>query len=190
MENFIRRYRVGPEYCGQIIKWFEDNPQLHEAGVVGTGGSVGEVVPTVKQSTIIQLSLAEAYEISEDFRAVLDHLWDCVATYTMEFEELTGMNFSMTEKFMIARYLPGEGFFSHHCERTDVWSANRLLVWLVYLTSNGAEGGTHFRYLDHTEHAEAGKLLVWPPDFTHSHRGVTDEKTKYILTGWYDLINF
>ena len=37
--------------------------------------------------------------------------------------------------------------------------------------------------------AEQGKTLIWPADWTHTHRGVgslTEEK--YIITGWYSFI--
>ena len=56
---------------------------------------------------------------------------------------------------------------------------------------NGLEGGTNFKYLEHSETAEKGKLLIWPPDFTHTHNGIVDtEKYKYIITGWYNLASF
>ena len=60
-----------------------------------------------------------------------------------------------------------------------------MLVWMVYL-SDLDNGGTEFKYQNHIEKSEKGKLLIWPTDWTHTHRGQisrTDEK--YILTGWY-----
>ena len=41
-------------------------------------------------------------------------------------------------------------------------------------------------YQQHFERAEAGKLVAWPADFTHMHRGiVAPNETKYVLTGWF-----
>lgn len=90
--------------------------------------------------------------------------------------------------FNMQKYEPGEGFYAWHSERsTNPQNFNRVLVWMIYL-NDIEKGGTEFQHQNHTEEAEAGKLLVWPSDWTHSHRGVISEtETKYILTGWYIL---
>ena len=37
--------------------------------------------------------------------------------------------------------------------------------------------------------AKKGKTLIWPTDFTHTHRGVISlSKEKYIITGWLSFI--
>jgi hypothetical protein len=62
-----------------------------------------------------------------------------------------------------------------------------MLVFMVYLNDLD-DGGTEFMYQNHTEKAETGKLLIWPTDWTHYHRGqISNTKTKYIITGWYSL---
>jgi hypothetical protein len=62
-----------------------------------------------------------------------------------------------------------------------------MLVFMVYL--NDLEyGGTEFMFQNHTEKAEAGKLLIWPTDWTYYHRGqISKTEAKYILTGWYSI---
>jgi hypothetical protein len=56
---------------------------------------------------------------------------------------------------------------------------------MIYL-NDVEDGGTEFMKQKHTEKAEAGKLIIWPADWTHAHRGeVSTTKTKYILTGWF-----
>lgn len=90
--------------------------------------------------------------------------------------------------FNMQKYEPGEGFYAWHSERgSNPQNMNRVLAWMIYL-NDVEEGGTEFQHQNHTESAEAGKLLVWPADWTHSHRGIVSTKeTKYILTGWYIL---
>ena len=47
------------------------------------------------------------------------------------------------------------------------------------------DGGTHFKYQDLTTPAEKGLTLIWPTDFSHTHKGqITKQHEKYILTGW------
>ena len=37
--------------------------------------------------------------------------------------------------------------------------------------------------------AEKGKTVIWPAEWTHTHRGRVDHKLeKTIITGWIDLI--
>ena len=37
--------------------------------------------------------------------------------------------------------------------------------------------------------AEKGKTVIWPAEWTHTHRGIVAPKeTKYIATGWYGYI--
>lgn len=88
--------------------------------------------------------------------------------------------------FNMQKYEPGEGFYEWHAERsTHPQNFNRVLAWMIYL-NDVEKGGTEFQHQNHIEEAVAGKLLVWPSDWTHSHRGViSNDQTKYILTGWY-----
>jgi hypothetical protein len=59
---------------------------------------------------------------------------------------------------------------------------------MLYLNTVDDGGETEFRYLGHTEKAEKGKLVIWPPDFTHAHRGIPSlTQEKYIFTGWYEF---
>ena len=47
------------------------------------------------------------------------------------------------------------------------------------------DGGTHFKYQELTAPAKKGLTLIWPTDFTHTHKGqITDKHEKYIITGW------
>jgi hypothetical protein len=57
---------------------------------------------------------------------------------------------------------------------------------MVYLNTVDDQGGTQFYYQNHIEKPEQGKLLIWPSDWTHLHRGVASPtEKKYIFTGWY-----
>ena len=34
-----------------------------------------------------------------------------------------------------------------------------------------------------------GLSVIWPPDFTHTHRGIpSPTQEKYIVTGWWNFI--
>jgi hypothetical protein len=94
------------------------------------------------------------------------------------------------EGYNIQRYLPGEGFYNWHCENSGyTLGGDRVLAWMFYL-NDVEDGGTEFKSQNHTEKAEAGKFLIWPAYWTHTHRGqISNTKTKYIVTGWFHHIN-
>ena len=56
---------------------------------------------------------------------------------------------------------------------------------MTYLNDIPNGGGTEFKfYPDFKVNDKKGLSLMWPTDFTHTHRGVVSEYEKYIVTGW------
>ena len=44
-------------------------------------------------------------------------------------------------------------------------------------------------YKDNSLKAKEGKLVIWPSDFTHPHRGIVSlDEEKYIVTGWLEIV--
>ena len=93
----------------------------------------------------------------------------------------------MVEPPQIQYYKPGQGFKLWHCERIAK-NHQRCLVFMTFL-NDVLEGGTHFKYQNLTVPAEKGLTLIWPTDFTHTHKGqITKKHEKYILTGWMGYV--
>ena len=92
----------------------------------------------------------------------------------------------MLEGFNIQHYAPNEGYFEWHNERTTTNSPERALVWMTYLNDVDDGGETEFKYQNLKIKSQKGKTLIWPTDFTHTHRGITSPtQHKYIITGWF-----
>ena len=191
MENFIREYYVEDlQQCKKAIEWFEDNTER---------GGPGRFLYTGENSArASDNELKESYDMSVDFQElynvpcfahILDCLWNSVLKYAEEFEEVNYTDFSLLEEINLQRYEPPTGGFKvFHNERGCMTTANRFLVWMIYLNTVTDKGGTEFKYLNHTEDAVEGKIIIWPTDFTHTHRGVVSPtQKKYILTGWYSF---
>ena len=44
-------------------------------------------------------------------------------------------------------------------------------------------------YQNYKTEAVKGLSVLWPSDFTHTHRGIiTNEYEKYIVTGWLNIV--
>lgn len=87
--------------------------------------------------------------------------------------------------YAIQRTNPGEHYHWHIDGGSHDFSQRQLVaVW--YLNDVPGPGGeTEFLFQDVKIKPEAGKLLLFPPFWTHEHRGSTLEKgVKYIATTW------
>ena len=61
---------------------------------------------------------------------------------------------------------------------------------MMYLNDIDDEGGTEFFYQKRKVKPKKGRIVIWPADWTHTHRGVTSmTQEKYIVTGWYSFYN-
>ena len=83
------------------------------------------------------------------------------------------------------RTSPGE-YYHWHIDGGSHDFSHRQLVAIWYLNDVGGPGGeTEFLFQGVKIKPEAGKLLLFPPFWTHEHRGVTlDKGIKYIATTW------
>ena len=60
---------------------------------------------------------------------------------------------------------------------------------MTYLNDIDDGGGTEFKLQEMKVKAEKGKTIIWPSDWTHTHRGiVSPSKEKYIVTGWWSFM--
>ena len=87
--------------------------------------------------------------------------------------------------YAIQRTSPGEHYHWHIDGGSHEFSQRQLVaVW--YLNDVAGPGGeTEFSYQGIRIKPQAGKLLLFPPFWTHEHRGVTLEQgVKYIATTW------
>ena len=63
-----------------------------------------------------------------------------------------------------------------------------MLVFMTYL-NDVLDGGTEFKYQKLITKAKKGLTLIWPSDFTHTHKGqISNTSEKYIITGWFSYI--
>ena len=60
---------------------------------------------------------------------------------------------------------------------------------MTYLNNVTDKGETEFLHQKLKIKPEIGKTLIWPTDFTHTHRGIpSPTQEKYIVTGWFLLL--
>jgi prolyl 4-hydroxylase len=103
-----------------------------------------------------------------------DELQARVTEIERRFEEMFCLEKANLEYWQGTDY-PAGGSFYYHLDSgywEDHYAGDRILTLLLYLTTPVEGGGTHFRALDRTVEAKAGRLLVWNNLFQ-------DEKCNY-----------
>ena len=92
---------------------------------------------------------------------------------------------SRTRDIAVQRTDEGE-YYHWHVDADSTALADRQLVAIWYLNDVAGPGGeTEFLHQDVKIQPAAGRLILFPPFWTHQHRGVTLEQgVKYLATTW------
>ena len=100
-------------------------------------------------------------------------------------------NWGFVQNINIQHYAPSEGFYAWHTERTGAAEpmVSRHMVFMTYLNDLDDGGQTEFYHQKLAIKPEKGLTLIWPSDWTFTHRGIPSmTQEKYITTGWINYI--
>lgn len=166
--------------CNNLINFFEEQKKL---GVVQNRQQENpDVKKTYKSDEFLYLRNQE----TEFEHQINSALWDIVyKEYTDKYFILH--EFARHNSFVVKvqKTLPGEGYHIWHAEADSVEFAHRVLVWGLYLNDVDAGGETEFLYQHLRVTPKAGRFVIWPAAFTHTHRGNPPLRNeKYLATGW------
>lgn len=170
--------------CDRLVEYFNNENTEYTANAGKVRGAQGaECDILVKNSLDKKLDFnaqacadysRELQKCLNDYRAKYFYA-DNVAAYT------DSVDFGNIQK-----YPKGGGYHSWHCERGVVALGHRHLVYMTYLNDVTDGGETEFLYQKLKVKPSKGLTLIWPTDWTHTHRGIpSPTQEKYIATGWY-----
>ena len=194
MDFILETYLEDTSICDNLIDFFDNSSYSNSRKRLGTTSD--GVSPTQKQSTDLSISPQEFGEPGLDSIAdYIQQLFGCVDKYVEKYQwsNASKAQFGILERINIQFYKPGEAFHGWHFERgsSDFPACGRHLVWMTYLNDVNDGGGTEFFHQEKITTARKGKTVIWPADWTYTHRGVvSNTEHKYIITGWlnYELI--
>ena len=178
IENNIRIYdnAMSPEDCKKIIELFETNKDQIQAFNTGR-----------KEYSEIDIDKFETpwSETKEKFISMMkthmDKFMKDVKIQISDFPPIIDM-----ENIRIKKYLPNDkDEFKTHVDVLRALIAKRFLVYILYLNDVEEGGETYLPKQNIKVKPKAGRLLMFPPFWTHEHRGVKLQKgIKYIATTW------
>ena len=187
-ESFIGGWYIPQSICNNIVDYFNKKKKenLTYKGEVHNYGTV-RIAKEVKDSEELEI---HPHNSETPFKEYRDYLQKSLEKYLEKYTMLNKVShFNITVGYNIQYYKKGGGFKLYHCERGALEHCSRQLVFMTYLNDIEEGGGTEFYYQKIITPAKKGLTLLWPTDWTHTHRGqVSNTEEKYIITGWFNYV--
>ena len=183
-EGFIGIFdNVLPDnYITDIIKYFEE---LDKTGFIQ---ATKDFIPAHERD-MGEVQFIEHHIIhkvhgpflQDFFKMVWEDVWPI---YTTKFSILKNARME-ADGLKMKSIKPGGGFHDWHYESGKDQPARKVVIQM-YLNDIDETGETEFLYQNKRFAPKKNRLLVWPADWSHTHRGnpPIGSTTKYILTTW------
>lgn len=174
---FEQQNALPEDLCREMIARFEQHTEEQYPGRIGQ---------TVDENSGVKKTTDLVVSGKEHWKDIDRALFQSLKTALLEFRE-TFPYFKGPFKDMgygLQRYQPGE-YYHWHIDGGSHDFAMRQLVALWYLNDVDHGGETEFLYQNIKVKPETGKLVLFPPFWTHEHRAcVLEQDVKYIATTW------
>lgn len=181
----IFRGAASDDYCERMIDEFEMIAGRDESAVINGEMQFGSAVGRKDKQIFFE---STSPDLAEETNRILD---SCLVPYMDEYVGLKDHSFSSTI-VKVQRTPPKGGYHVWHSEQAgnNMHNATRMLVWTLYLNDiPEGQGETEFLHQGIRLKPEKGMVCFFPASWTHVHRGnFTTTATKYIATGWYNLV--
>ena len=175
---FEKQRALPLDICKEMVRRFEVSKDEQYTGRIG---QVIQEDQDIKRSTDLVVSGKQHWrdidrELFRSLGLAIKEFRDAFPYFRGPFKD---------SGYAIQRTGPGE-FYHWHIDGGSHEFSQRQLVAVWYLNDVAGPGGTtDFSYQDVQITPQAGKLLLFPPFWTHEHRGATlQQGVKYIATTW------
>ena len=181
--NFIGSWIIEPIFlCDELISYFETHSISQRQGTTSFGKNLNVKNRTDISITPKQINLPG----NEILKRYINSLFLCHKDYLSKWPHFQNIGNKLEiGKFNLGRYRNGQHFQKMHFERNNLGTLHRVLAWMTYLNDVDKGGSTYFNHYDLDIKPKKGLTLIWPAEWTHSHKGnEVKEGSKYIITGW------
>lgn len=167
------------DLCDEMVARFEGHPEQQHDGRIGQGEDLAQ---SIKRSTDLRISgRAEWKDIDS---ALFQSLGKAINALAADYP-FFAVNRLRDMGYQLQRTNEDE-FYHWHIDGGPGEFSQRQLVAIWYLNDVPGPGGTtDFAVQDVSIQPQRGKLVLFPPFWTHIHRNAKLEKgVKYIATTW------
>ena len=167
------------DVCDDMVARFEANPEQHHDGRIGQAEDIEQ---SIKRSTDLRISGRDDWQDVD--RALFTSLGKVLNQLAVEFP-FFAVNRFRDVGYQLQRTQQDE-FYHWHIDGGPGEFSQRQLVVIWYLNDvQGPGGTTDFALQEVSIKPQRGKMVLFPPFWTHIHRNATLEQgVKYIATTW------
>jgi len=182
--TFIGGWYIPEKVCDDMISFFHKNKDKQIPGHRYDSNIEKDTVDKSFKDSIDLNIESEMFGNKEVFNYI-QQLSDIINEYEIKYPMAKNNSpYALIDFFNMQYYPPGGGFKHWHHERFYS-SRDRIFVFMTYL-NDVPDGGTEFYHQKITSPAKKGLTLMWPAEWTHTHKGqISKEDEKYIITGWF-----
>jgi hypothetical protein len=192
--TFIRAFpnSLKPETCEDIIRRFEAD------GRKGPSTTATRDKPMIRTGTMLDIStFPEWQDVVAIYQAAVARNLHAYAQLFPSLGELLQPAISFRSPPLMERIEPMQGF-GMHIDATVSKTHMRTVAVILYLRDIEAGGATEFPFQQVKVQPKAGTMLLFPPFWTHPHRGASPKSAvKYNLTSfivirddWQPRVNY
>ena len=186
---YVERGVLSQEQCDEMIKYFWDNPQLHDDGKVEhfkDGEYKGKLV-NKDHKNCTQFMFDPGHKYANLMTEVIQNAY---MKYREKFPIIPSKDLAILD-YTIRCYPKGEGIFKTHVDQVN-GTISRLFGCIIYLNDVEEGGETFFPDWNIGCKCEMGKILLFPCNWIFPHgSNVNISHDKYILTAFinynYDI---
>lgn len=179
--NFIHLYRdsLPRDLCAEIIRRFETDERK------GPSSTATREKPLIRTGTMLKISqYPEWQDVVSAYDAALQRNLALYGKAYPSIGELLIPSASYRTPPLLERIDPGQGF-GMHIDASVGGTHNRLVAALLYLKDVAEGGFTEFPFQSLRLKPTAGAMALFPPFWTHPHRGMSPVSgPKYNLTSF------
>lgn len=190
IQDFIMEYdnAFPKDFCEEAIKYYQS---MKDSGFVENRVQIQNMKRHIMDDDNTGLDAFRTVEFPQS-RGLsgffLDKFWkEIYPAYVEKYSIIQDSETHTVRGLKLQRTQVGQGYHSWHYETCSRGSTNRILAFILYLNDVEEGGETEFLYYPKRIKPEAGKLIMFPSAFTHTHRGNQPlSGDKYILTNWVE----
>lgn len=176
---------VTKDYCDDVIKYFK---YVEEVSLTSNRQQDEGVEKFKKEDRtyFFQDEMIKEYQLhNTHILREANHAFSAaINAYFNYYDILHSTNYGVFS-YRLQKTEVGGGYHVWHHERGNLENQHRFLAIILYLNDVEEGGETEFHYYPRRVQAKAGRILICPSDFTHTHRGNPPlSGDKYIITTW------
>ncbi len=179
LHNYISVYEnvLNKQFCEKLIEKFEVHPNLQETEQITAQDGW--------HMHFKQIKLAKYEIFTEENQQLRSLFLNAIAAYKKEhgIKKYQWPQKFTLEPIRMKRYLPdSDERFDEHVEITNLETARRSLVALIYLNDDFDGGETEFTQFDISVQPKQGAIMLFPAMWNWLHKGnPVKKKAKYIV---------